>query len=620
MSNLKTSKFIPLFVTQAAGAFNDNLFKSALMVSISFSIISIQGVSKETLLQIANALFILPFLFASAISGQIADKFEKSMLILSLKVFEVGLSVVGAIAIATQNPHICLFVLFGLGLQATLFGPLKYSIIPQHVEPSELITANSYIEAGTFISILAGSIIGGVLHANAYFPYLLIIASLIGLYSAFKIPFAQAGDPELKINFNIFTATTAVVKSATKQLAVYRGLLAISWFWFLGASLLSVFPLITSDYLKADERIFTIFLSLFSVGVAIGSLVCEKLAQNRVEIGLVPVGALGMAIFGFLFASSLSHSVIVNTKELSFIELILNKNYQFIYCSLFGMSFFGGLFIVPLYTLIQQRVEKKIASQTIAANNVLNGLFMVLSSLFAFLCHKVGLSLIEYLYAVFIIHSLICLYIFYTVPEFFFRFLAWALVNTFYRVKVKGSNNIPENNGALLICNHVSFLDALLLFGACHRPAKFIMYYKIYNIPFLKPIFKAVGAVPIASKTEDPLVLENAYSEIKKSLSSGEILVIFPEGGITHDGKLQEFKPGMLKILQTHNVPVIPCALTGLWGSMYSRKEKSILRFVPKSIFSRSINLEIGQPLHFKNQPDFLQQSRDAVKNLLNEK
>ena len=183
------------------------------------------------------------------------------------------------------------------------------------------------------------------------------------------------------------------------------------------------------------------------------------------------------------------------------------------------MSFFGGLFIVPLYTLIQQRVDKKIASQTIAANNVLNGLFMVLSALFAILCNKAGLSLIEYLYAVFTLHSLICIYIFSTVPEFFFRFLAWALVNTFYKVKVKGSSNIPENSGALLICNHVSFLDALLLFGACHRPAKFIMYYKIYNIPFLKPIFKAVGAVPIASKTEDPTVLENAYSEIKKSLS-----------------------------------------------------------------------------------------------------
>ena len=177
MSNLKTRKFIPLFLTQAAGAFNDNLFKSALMVSISFSIISIEGVSKETLLQIANALFILPFLFASAISGQIADKFEKSMLIFFLKVFEVGLSVVGAIAVTTQNPHICLFVLFGLGLQATLFGPLKYSIIPQHVEPAELITANSYIEAATFISILAGSIIGGVLHSSIYFPYMLIIAS-----------------------------------------------------------------------------------------------------------------------------------------------------------------------------------------------------------------------------------------------------------------------------------------------------------------------------------------------------------------------------------------------------------------------------------------------------------
>lgn len=620
MNNLKSSKFIPLFITQAAGAFNDNLFKSALIISISFSMLKVQGLNKETLLQVANALFILPFLFASAISGQIADKFEKSRLILMLKAFEVILSIIGAIALTTQNAYICLVVLFGLGLQATLFGPLKYSIIPQHVEPKELIAANSYIEAATFISILAGSIIGGVLHGSSYFPYLLVVVSLVGLYSAFKIPYAQEGDPHLKINLNIFAATKSVLKSATQQIAVYRGLLAISWFWFLGASLLSVFPLLTSDYLKVDERVFTILLSLFSIGIAIGSLICEKLAQNRVEIGLVPVGALGMAICGFLFANALSNTLPIDSKELSFTQLFLTSNFRSLYLSLFGLSFFGGLFIVPLYALIQKRVDKKIASQTIAANNVLNGLFMVLSAIFAIICNKLGLSMVEYIYAIFILHSIICVYIFTTVPEFFFRFLAWALVNTFYRVKVQGAENIPENKGALLICNHVSFLDALLLFGACHRPAKFIMYYKIYNIPFLKPIFKAVGAVPIASKSEDPQVLENAYLEIKNSLSAGEILVIFPEGGITHDGKLQEFKPGMLKILQTHNVPVVPCALNGLWGSMYSRKEKSILRFVPKSIFSRSINLNIGTPLKYENQPDFLAQSKNAVENLLSEK
>lgn len=620
MSNLNTSKFVPLFVTQAAGAFNDNLFKSALIVSISFSLLSLEGLNKETLIQLANALFILPFLFASAISGQIADKFEKDKLIRNLKIFEVFLSVLGGISLATQNVYGCLVVLFGLGLQATLFGPLKYSIIPQHVDPSQLIKANSYIEAGTFIAILAGSILGGLFHSNTYFPCLIVFSSAVGLYASFKIPSAAAGDPTLKIDFNLISATVSVIKSATKQLAVYRALLAISWFWFLGASLLSVFPLITSEYLKADERLFTIFLSLFSIGVAIGSIACEKLAQNRVEIGLVPVGALGMAVFGFIFANQLGSAPSINSSAMSFQELMTQNSLFSIYAALAGLSFFGGLFIVPLYALIQKRVDTKIASQTIAANNILNGLFMVLSALFAIICNKAGLSITQYLYAIFTLHSIICLYIFTTVPEFFFRFIAWALVNTFYKVKVKGAQNIPDNQGALLICNHVSFLDALLLFGACHRPAKFVMYYKIYNIPFLKPLFKAVGAVPIASKTEDPVVLEKAYSEIKKSLSEGEILVIFPEGGITHDGELQEFKPGMLKILQTHNVPVIPCALTGLWGSMYSRKEKSILRFVPKSIFSRRINLSIGPALHYQKQPDFLDQSRTAVQQLLKEK
>jgi 1-acyl-sn-glycerol-3-phosphate acyltransferase len=252
---------------------------------------------------------------------------------------------------------------------------------------------------------------------------------------------------------------------------------------------------------------------------------------------------------------------------------------------------------VPLYALIQTRSRPEVRSRIIAANNILNALFMVTSAIFAIAMFSIGLTVSELILALSILNTVVAIYIFTVVPEFLIRFLVWILMGTIYRIKKEGVDILPEEGAAILVCNHVSFLDGLMIFGLSPRPVKFVMYYKIFNIPILKYLFKAAGAIPIASKKEDPQVLERAYQQINSYLEAGEIVAIFPEGRITDTGDIAEFRPGIMKTLEKYKVPVIPSALSGLWGSMYSRRDKSVFRYIPKAFFSHKVTYRVGTPI-----------------------
>jgi 1-acyl-sn-glycerol-3-phosphate acyltransferase len=604
---LGSNRFGPIFLTQFLGALNNNLYKNALIIMLTFSAINAPGnLSPAMMVNICAGLFILPFFFFSAFAGVLADLKEKSQFIQKLKMVEIITVLMGASGIFLSNVYLMWISLFCMGIQAAFFGPLKYSILPQHLKNTELMGGNGLIESGTFIAILLGTIMGGVLitldNGKMYVSSLMMIFAVIGFLSSRYIPSAPSLAPEgQKASFLSSFKTTI---SAGKQVkSVFLSTLAISWFWFLGATLLAQFPLIVKDVLHAHSGMVTVLLGTFAIGMAVGSILCEKLSGHKVEHGLVPFGAFGMTAFLYLFASSLS---VVNQeiKDGLFVpgdsvaSWLGYTNFYYVAASLFMISVFSGFFTVPLYAFIQYRTEEKNRSKIIASNNIWNSIFMVASAAFAIGINKAGFSLIEMIFILTVLNFIVAVYVFTVVPEFLFRFVVWVMIKTVYRIDTKNINTIPDEGGGLIICNHVSFADALFIFGLCPRPVKFVMYYKIFNTPILKWLFNAVGAIPIASKNENEQVCNAAYEKIDEYLKQGELVVIFPEGAITHDGEMAKFKPGILKVLEKNPVDVYPCALSGLWGSMYSRKDRGVLRFFPKAFFNHKVIFSVGEKVN----------------------
>ena len=352
----------------------------------------------------------------------------------------------------------------------------------------------------------------------------------------------------------------------------------------------------SKNVLFGDEKVVTWLLSMFSIGIAVGSLLCEKLSGKRVEIGLVPLGAIGMTIFGWDLAITAQNWHLL-TEILTPTEFFkLENSYRIlINMALIGVS--GGFYIVPLYALIQERSDEKHLSRIIAGNNIINAFLMVLASLLSLLILSyLDWSIPELFMVTVGLNILVSLYIFTVVPEFLMRLIVWFLVSTIYRIKPKGIENIPHEGPALLTCNHVSFIDPMILGGFIRRPVRFVTYYKIYNIPVMHWIFRAAKAIPIAGYKEDPEMYERAFKEVKKALDEGDLVCIFPEGGLTPDGTIQDFKGGLERIIEETPVPVIPMALKNLWGSMFSRKNKNILSRRPRK-FMAKIDLNVGKPI-----------------------
>ncbi len=597
-SLLKEKRFLPFFLTQFFGAFNDNVFKNALVIMIAFK----AGSNSDMLVNLAAALFILPFFLFSAIAGQIADKYEKSSLVRKVKLTEIVIMLIAALGFYINSIPLLLTVLFLMGSQSSLFGPVKYGYLPQHLHKDELVGGNGLIESSTFLSILLGTILGGILISlDSILPVAItvICVAVAGYTSARFVPNTPPSSPEIKLNFNIFKATYRNIQFLPSNRVVFLSVLAISWFWFYGSVFLMQIPNFTIKILSGNKAVATWLLSMFSIGIGIGSLLCEKFSGKRVEIGLVPLGAIGLAVFGWDLAVA-SENWHQFDRLLTFQEFwALDGSFR-ILLDLVLIGAFGGLYIVPLYALLQERSDKKFLSRVIAGNNIINALFMVVAALMAiFILGYMGWTIPELFKVTVVLNILVCLYIFTVVPEFLMRLIVWLLVSTIYRVRPKGMDNIPHEGPALLACNHVSFVDPLILGGYIRRPVRFIMYYKIFNVPILKWVFKAAKAIPVAGYKEDPEMFEQAFATVKQALADGDLVCIFPEGGLTPDGSLQEFKSGLERIIKETPVPVIPMSLNNLWGSMFSRKDKMLKRRPRK--FLAKIDLNVGKPI----QPEY---------------
>jgi 1-acyl-sn-glycerol-3-phosphate acyltransferase len=597
---MRERRFSPLFFTQFLGAFNDNVFKTALITLVTFRAGQLTSASPRMLATLLPGLFILPFFLFSATSGLLADKLDKAAIARAVKVFEIAVMSLASWGFLTNGFWELVAALFLMGVHSTIFGPVKYGYLPQHLRPDELIGGNGMIEMGTFVAILLGEVLGAWLatapHGGVLTSATVIGVAIIGYLASRGIPVTPPVDPALKVNWNPVTETVRNLRFAYGNRTVWLALLGISWFWFYGATLLAQFPAFAKEILGGDESVFILLLTIFSVGIGVGSLLCERLSGRKVEIGLVPFGAIGLTIFGVdLFLSSPESPA--GEGGMHFTYFLAGPGHLRLLADLALLGLFGGFYIVPLYALIQTRSQKSHQSRVIAANNILNAFFMVISALVSMLLFAAGLTIPQLFLAAALFNVAVAVYIYGLVPEFLYRFLAWLLVHSIYRLQGSGWERIPETGPAVIVCNHVSFVDPLVITAASPRPIRFVMDYRIFRTPVMNFVFREYRAIPIASAKEDPVLMEKAFDEVAKALDAGELVCIFPEGKITETGDINRFRPGITRVLERNPVPVVPLALRGLWGSFFSRKAgRAMSNPLHLRPFSR-IALAAGKPV-----------------------
>ena len=615
---LGKKRFLPFFLTQFFGALNDNLYKNGLTVFIAFQSASITQAESNDLVNIAAGLFILPFFLFSTIAGQLADKYEKSYLISRVKLLEIIIMLFAGLAFYLNSTAMLIGLLFLMGTQSSLFGPVKYSLLPQVLKDDELIGGNALVEFGTFVAILIG-LIAGVLITSIentgtyWLSFAVVMMAIVGYQTSLKIPQAKANAPELKIDFRLVKQFLQSFHHARENRSVFFSIMGISWFWFIGITYVTQLPNFVRYELGGNEQVYVLLLAMFSIGIGAGSFLCEKLSGRIVEIGLVPIGSLGLTVFGIdiYFAQT----GVVSGELISPWVFATAGNNVRVMLDIFLLGVFGGIYIVPLFALVQQRSEASKRARIIAANNVVNALFMVVATGFSIFALSSGLNIAELFLVMSLMNAAVAVWIFTLIPEFIMRLLVWLLIHTIYRVKKTELDLIPDKGACVLVCNHVSFVDSLILAGCIKRPIRFVMYYKIFNIPVLSFIFRTANAIPIAGAREKPQLMNTAFEQISSALENDEIVCIFPEGKITHDGNLNPFKSGVMKILQKNPVPVVPLALRGLWGSYFSRKHGSAMsKLFPRGFYSR-IELVAGEAINAEDVS--LKQLQRGVENLI---
>ncbi|WP_019398807.1 MFS transporter [Pseudoxanthomonas sp. GW2] len=596
---LTQRRFLPYFIVQALGAFNDNVYRQAIIGLLFF--LGVSAEERSTYAVIAPAIFIVPYFLFSAIAGQVAEKLEKQRLIVITTSMEIAIMSLAAVGFLLQSMPLLLVALFCTGLQSTLFGPVKYSVLPAILKPEELTGGNGLVEMGTSISILGGMITGGLIFqlAGAHGPEAaaaaIVALAIAGNLVARMIPRVDAGAPDLKIGWNPLPESLAVLRMARAQPAVRNAILGVSWFWFFGTIVTSQLPAYAELNLggaSGSATLYIFVLALFSVGTGTGSLLCEKLSARTVEIGLVPLGAAGMS--AFLLDLYFARPGAPPATGLDVAGFLAQPGSLRIVVDLLGIGVFTGFFVVPLFALIQSRTPSSRMSRVFAALNIQNSGFIVLAAVVGLGAGMLGWSSPQLFLALAIANVLVAAWIFALVPEFLMRFLGWVLVRALYRLRVRGvEEHVPDEGAAVLVCNHVSYMDALILAASIPRPVRFVMYYRIFDIPVMSWIFRTARAIPIAGAREDPERMQRAFDAIDAALAEGELVCIFPEGALTKDGGIAPFRSGVERILERaaaagRPVPVVPMALRGMWASMWSRRDSRLGRMrVPRRLRAR---------------------------------
>jgi 1-acyl-sn-glycerol-3-phosphate acyltransferase len=595
---LHQKRFGPYFVAQFLGAFNDNLFKNALLIIVAFG--AARSEQEIGLINnLAAGLFILPFFLFALVAGNIADTVDKQLIIKRLKLTECLLALAAVPALLSGDVNLMLAVLFGFGLQSAFFAPAKYSLLPQHLAMHELVGGNALVQMGTFIAILVGTLVGGIFASSQLLLYwlcgLIVTVAILGyIFACFVPPAPPSSQTTAKVDWNVWRMGRLALGEIRKTPGVLLAIMAVSWFWFLGTVVLTQLPSFSKSVLGGDATVVSVLLAIFSVGIGIGSLLCGRLSAGRLEIGLVPLGAIGMAIFGSLFAYAPTSDGIELVNAATFFSS-LSGVWVGLHVVLIGV--FGGLYIVPLMALIQAKTSSDMRGRTMAINSVMNALFMVVAALFSI----VVLVLLKWQLSTLLLltalgNLLVLAVIVKTVPAYFIRMIMWLAAQASYRLRVTGREHIPESGPALILANHVSFIDWMLLGAASIRPLRFVMYKPFYDIRVLRPILRWAGAIPITPRHEDEDCYREAIAAIIQALRDGELVLVFPEGKLSDSGELQTFRTGFERVLAEVPVPVIPAALHGLWGSFFSRRWGRAMRKPFARVYSR-VGVEFDRPL-----------------------
>ncbi len=441
MSFVRTQRFLPLFLTQFLGALNDNLLKNAMIMLVTYRIAVSTGENAQVMVTLAAGLFILPFFLFSATAGQLADKFDKAALTRIIKTVEIAIMGVAAIGFFAQSTALLLAALFAMGVHSTFFGPIKYALLPQQLHDDELLPGNAYIEAGTFLAILLGTLLGGVLVLQAHgIPLIsaaLLAIAATGYVTSRRIPAAPACDPALRINPNIWQETGRILAYSRSDRQIFLCILGISWFWLVGATLLAEFAPFVKDVLHADAAVVTLLLTIFSVGIGIGSFLCNKLLRGHIQATYVPLAALAISVFGvdLYFASRHFHAPVSGLFSLW--QFIASPGGLRIVFDLLCMALSGGIFIVPLYAIIQHRSAPEHRARVIAANNVINSLFMVASALLTLALLSAGFTIPGVFLIIALANLAVAAYICKLLPDALIRSVLRAILGFLFRLGIK---------------------------------------------------------------------------------------------------------------------------------------------------------------------------------------
>ena len=595
---LKKRTFSAFFATQLLGTFNDNLFRNALIVAVAYRSVTLSRLSTQSTIALSAALFIVPYFLFSPLAGQLADKGSKSSFIRWIKLSELLVVALAALGFWLDLLPLLLLALFAMGVQSTLFETARYGILPELVPRRELSGANGVVAASTFLAILLGTLAGGFYGQGAIGAVAMIAlgAAMLGLVASLGIPRTAPADPSHQIVYNPLTAALEIHRLLKANRTVYLSALGIAWLWFLGGSFMTLLPSFGSDVLGGSMPLIGLLMAVFCVGVALGSLLCEPLGRGKLELGLVPLGSIGLTLTALDLYFATTHFQPGGGSLLGVRAFIAAPGAWRVLFDFFVLAVFGGLFSVPLYTLIQTRAAPESRARVIAGSNLLNALFIALSSLMLLALPKLGVSIPQTFLILAAMSALASAYIYTVIPEFLLRFFAWMLANLLYRIRVNGRENLPDEGAAIIAANHVTYIDWLVISSVYQRPLRFVMHQEFIELPLVGWAFRDAKVIPIASRRENEDVRAQAFERISEELEDGNVVCIFPEGELTRDGKLGTIRPGILKTLETHPVPVVPIRLDGFWGSFFSRKDGQALKKPFRRFWSR-VSLTVYPPL-----------------------
>lgn len=594
-----------MFWAQFLGALNDNVFKHALVILVLYGGWTIGTLAPDQFAVVAGAIFITPFLLFSAWGGQLADGMDKARLVKLLKSVEIVIALIAVVGLLTHQPGLLLLTLFGLATHSAFFGPVKYGILPQLLEPDELLGGNALVETGTSLAILLGTILGGFLayyDARAVAAAVLLFAILGQLFAALVPAAPPSGSPSRK---SWFKANWQALSLTWQTIPMLLTILGISWFWLFGSACLTLIPLYAKNVLNGTEGVTTMLLAAFSIGIGVGSQACEKLSSGRMELGWVPIGSLGMTVFAFDFSLLKFDASVQRTA----MDLFSSPQTVRMLLDLTGIAISGGLFIVPLYTFIQKRSADDTRSRLLAGNSLWNSAFIILSTLAILACISHQVPIPQIFGGLAMINIVIALLAYRKLPEFTLRLFVVLICKVCYSLRVYGRERVPEEGACVIVANHVTLVDWLFLASGTDRPVRFVMFHTYYNMPMAHYIFRDGGAIPISSGRSHPEILKQAFESIHEALQNGEMVIIFPEGKLTSDGEVDTFKRGVERILKRDPVPVLPMALKGLWGTRWSRAEGRRFHWRPP------IDLVVGHML--KPEEVTAEKLQEAVLELL---